>query len=367
MNWNDFNNRVSHAILKTNRLEDLLAALGCDLRKWSERTSYRGGCPVHGGNGKNFLLRKDGDILPINWKCYSRHCEDIYKPSLLGLVRGVLTFRKCGGWVTDLRQAIDLQEAVTFLETFMAGLSEDYFPVTPKVDRSIPSGNLLSLSREQVRQRLVIPAPYFVMQGFSPAVLNGFDVGHSAKRRRSIVPLYDDRGEVCIGYLARSEKPYCPKCKKCHESRSDCRYGQKRWSFPTNFPKSTYLFNYHNVLRSPSPSVLLVEGPGDVFKAVEVGVTVVAPLGSELAEEQAAKLVALGKEVIVALDNDETGKRQAWVVYQGLRERGLRTTIWHPPEKYKDVGAMPAEEVVAWMARRRRHEEELDAVLGPSG
>jgi 5S rRNA maturation endonuclease (ribonuclease M5) len=282
-------------------------------------------------------------------------------------VRGILTFRKCSGWVTDLRQAIDLQEAVTFLKTFMDGLSEDDLPVAPKVSKPIPMAKLLALSREKVRQSLVIPSPYFVTQGFSPVVLNAFDVGHSAKRRRSIVPLYDDRGEVCIGYLARSEKPYCPKCKKCHEPRSACRYGQRRWSISENFPKSTYLFNYHNVLRSPSPNVLLVEGPGDAFKAIEAGLTVVALLGNELTEEQANKLVALGKEVIITLDNDEAGRRQTWVVYQCLRERGLRTRIWHPPEKYKDVGEMSVEEVAAWMEHRRRHEEELDAVLGPSG
>src|SRR5262249_12721991 len=146
--------------------------------------------------------------------------------------------------------------------------------------------------REVVRQRLVIPSPYFVERGFRDTILAQYDVGQSAKFGKDIVPLYDESGDTCVGFMAWSES----------------RDGEPQWTLPTNFPKASYLYAYHAALRSQSKSVLLVESPCDVWRAEEAGCLAVASLGADLSSVQAAMLVALTKEVLVAFDNDEDGR-----------------------------------------------------------
>src|SRR5262249_21506613 len=147
-----------------------------------------------------------------------------------------------------------------------------------------------SIPRPQVREALEIPAACFVSRGYSSAVLDALDVGHSAKQGRTVLPLYDDTGEVCIGYLSRSEKPLCQTCDRCHPSDESCGRGELRWSMPKDFPRGSYLYNLAAARVSDGPFVLVVEGPGDVFRAAEAGFPAVALLGSGLTEIQAEKL-----------------------------------------------------------------------------
>lgn len=52
INWSARSNAWANAILASDRLDDLLADLGCDLRRTSPAI-YRGVCPLHGGDGKD--------------------------------------------------------------------------------------------------------------------------------------------------------------------------------------------------------------------------------------------------------------------------------------------------------------------------
>src|SRR5262249_12575653 len=158
---------------------------------------------------------------------------------------------------------------------------------------------------EQVRTQLEIPSEYFVSRGFSGPVLDALDVGHSERLGMTVVPLYDRRGEVCVGFVSRRET-------------SGCQHGQ-RWSMMEGFPKGKYLSNLPAASQSPRPYVLLVEGAPDVFRAAEAGCPAVALLGSELSDAQADLLASLGKEILIATDNDEAGKRCAVAAGQRLK------------------------------------------------
>jgi hypothetical protein len=338
MNWNRKNNELSDAIVQAGRLGELLVNLGCDLR-FGHGTVYRAPCPVHGGRHHNFQVRVDGNVLPVYWACFSHHCEKKWKPTLLGLVRGVLSARDGG--------QVSLADAVAYLEAFLGGDAVKKRRRAPAQQAAPPK--TLCLTREQVRSRLVIPSPYFMARGFSPSVLDALDVGHSKKMKCSIVPVYDEAGETCVGFLSRSERPTCGRCKKCHEPGRSCRTGERRWDVLKGFPKSAYLFNHAAARRSDASSVLLVEGPGDVFRVSEAGATAVAALGSDLSETQVEKLVRLGKQVIIAFDNDAGGQRGAADVSRRLAAAGVRVLLRSPPAPYADVGEMPAQEVVHWL------------------
>jgi hypothetical protein len=195
------------------------------------------------------------------------------------------------------------------------------------------------MTREQVRRALDIPARHFLERGFSPDVLDAFDVGYSARCKRVVVPFYDDAGRFCIGYTMRSYKPPCDACRKHHYPREDCRWGQQKWGIMAGFPKRTYLYNYAAALRTTDPRVFLVEGPPDVWRLAEAGYVGVALLGSILTEEQREKLAALGKHITVAMDDDEPGRAATERLRRDLA--GLRCDFFPVPRPYKDFGDTP--------------------------
>ena len=51
------------------------------------------------------------------------------------------------------------------------------------------------LTREQVRSRLEIPSPHYLSLGFNADVLNALEIGHSVKKNKTIIPVFD-RGYV---------------------------------------------------------------------------------------------------------------------------------------------------------------------------
>jgi 5S rRNA maturation endonuclease (ribonuclease M5) len=347
MNWNKVNNDASVAILESDRLDELLADLGLNLTHVAGTDVYRGACPVHGGDDHNFQLKTGGDKLPIYWSCFSRHCEKVYKHSLLGLVRGILSYQRNGVLVEDLQKAVSLQQALAYLKEFVARLPVERQP-KPKPAPQCPS----AWTRVDVQRRLDIPCPHLVRQGFSPAVLRAFDVGRSRKlelRDYSLFPLYDDDGERYLGHLLRCKRGACSKCKCYHHPRYGC-YSEGKWRLSKGFAKSDYLYGYAHARRYDAcPFVLLVEGAKEVLRLAEVAVPAVAVLGNELLRGQAAKLAALSNEVILAFDNDQPGQTGAEQALADLAGQGVAARSITPPPKYKDIGEMPAAEVAVWL------------------
>jgi 5S rRNA maturation endonuclease (ribonuclease M5) len=214
-----------------------------------------------------------------------------------------------------------------------------------------------------VRGRLAIPSAYFVARGFSASVLDALDVGHSQKLGKSVVPVHDDAGQTCVGYLTRSEKPYCDQCKKCHDPQEGCGRGERRWGVLKDFPRGDFLYNFAAALRSAFPYVLLVEGAGDVWKATEAGIPAVAATSNGITPKQADKLATLKKTVIIAFDTDENGKKNDRETWKQLRERQVNAHFWSPPKQFHDIGDMPAPEVTRWFHDSRRDQELSDAIF----
>lgn len=340
INWNAENNELSRRLINADRVGELLDALGCELHHDPGSDVYRGRCPVHGEekSGRNFKLRTGGDSLPIYWSCYSHHYErDPLKPNLLGLVRGVR-----GG---------SLHDAVKYVKDFLGqgggdGKAAKPRPRPPAAEKK--AANQLALTREYVRRRWQAPSAYFRGRGFCPKVLDELDVRHS-EEGKSVVPLYDDADKLCVGFMLRSEWPLCAKCG-LHHGGEDCRFAHKAWKvFPEKFPKSSYLYGYAAARRHPSWMVLLVEGIPEVFRAREAGLPAVAILGSKLYDEQARKLAALRKSVMVCLDADQQGTIGGYEAVRLLSDRRVHVSPCQVPAPHKDIGDMPAAQLRVWL------------------
>ena len=103
-------------------------------------------------------------------------------------------------------------------------------------------------------------------------------------------------------------------------------------------------------MQTDHPFVLLTEGPGDVFKAIDAGFGAVALLGTDISDVQIEKLAGLKKKILVAFDNDKASVENAVKVSLRLRSRGIEAEIRHPPSAFKDVGEMAAKDVATWLA-----------------
>jgi hypothetical protein len=338
-NLNTLNNELSEAVLASDRLGELLAALGCDVKESRGGRVFRGRCPVHLGDDSNFSVGTDGKLFPIFWACHSHSCHKTVgrKGNLIGLIRGALT--------GDPDRPASMAEARSFIEEFLARDGDR--PTTVRRPTTRPTPTTLSFSREQVRQQLVIPSPYFLSRGFSPAVLDRYDIGESPKLKRAVVPIYDDQGKTCVGILSRSTKLSCTFCSNCHDRTDTCDLGELRWRFEKGFPKGDYLFNY--AAAKSAPVVLLVEGVGDVLRAAEAGVVAVCGFGTDISVFQTVKLSCL-KRVLVAFDNDEPGQKAAHDLVPRLRRDGVHAEVRHPPAAFKDVAEMPVVAVREWLA-----------------
>ena len=340
LNWDAENNALSVALLATGRLDEFLTELGCDdLEGGKGGDRFRGPCPVHHGEKKNFEVRTDGHTLPIRWACYSAHCHK--RPglvnNLLGLVRGTLS--------GDPDKPAELAVAHRFVKEFLARGGTCAIPTASRAT-SCQSRRPPSWSRVQVRHQLAIPSPYFIQRGFDPRLLEMLDIGESRKLGRAVVPIYED-GMRCVGSISRSLQPTCVDCKQCHSLADGCDKGEARWRFSTGFHKSDHLYNFAAAQSSDTPFVLLVEGVPDVLRATEAGVPAVACFGTELSDTQEFLFQILSRTVIISMDNDDAGREAAKKIADQLKRSSPK--LLHPPARFKDVGEMAARDFVEWL------------------
>ena len=72
----------------------------------------------------------------------------------------------------------------------------------------------------------------------------------------------------------------------------------------------------------------------------------------KLSDTQARKVAALGREVVVAFDNDDAGREAAVPAMHHLWAERAVAFYWHPPAGFKDVAEMPAEAIPEWLEGR---------------
>jgi DNA primase len=182
--------------------------------------------------------------------------------------------------------------------------------------------NIVKVSREEFRKKISIAPEFYIKRGYQKSTLNKFDVGLCLDKTeryfsRVVVPIYDEAGEYVIASMARSTQPYCKLCKKYHYENRHCPrnrleeiWGEK-WLNSSGWRRNTSLYNYWNAKKfiRESQTVVLVEGPGDVWRLDEAGIyNAVALYGMNMGPDQKVILEKSGAmKIIIAMDNDAAG------------------------------------------------------------
>jgi DNA primase len=333
---------------------DLLSIIGESVDLKRTGSDYRGACPFHGGQHRNFA------VIPKKGRYYCFVCKesgDVFSwymkrlgmdyPSAVREVAGKLgivipeSAQRQGpdpreplfqavsvahDWFArQLRDAPDAEEARKYLlgrgfeletvEPFELGFA-------PRAHAFIPAMAALGLE-----ERVLLEAG-LLAQRDDGRVLPRF-------RGRLLFPIHDLRGRV-VGFGGRLLGPGEPKYLNSPES-------------PV-FKKGATLYNLHaakNAIRKEG-AVIVVEGYFDVLRLVLAGCEqVVAPLGTALTSDQAALLKRYAPQAILLLDSDLAGLKATFRAGDELLRHELRVRVaTMPPGEDPDTlvqkGGLPA-------------------------
>ena len=350
------------------RLDELVESLNVDLARNSKM--FIGCCPVHGGDRRDALrLYHEGHTTRGNWVCYTRHCESHFNRSLLGFVRGVLSHQRYN-WAGPSDRRVTFPETVDFVSSFLGLKVRDVKIDADEIEKRKFAARMramlrtpqaltsISLTRDKIRPHLIIPADYYLGRGYSASVLDRYDVGlyrHADRElsNRVAVPVFEDAGKYVVGFTGRSVFGKCKKCNFYHGPAVACPKGYAeqvnaaKWrNHPKDFNVHSFLYNYWAAKAAVRETgvIVLVEGPGEVWRLVEAGVSNACALfGCRLTDEQQVILERSGAmTVVLLLNNDEAGRKGREDAKRRL-SRSYRVVC--PELKTNDLGDMSTESV----------------------
>lgn len=351
-----------------DNIETLLEMFNVDYRKTPKMIISS--CPIHGGDNQSaFNAYPYGENYRGNWKCRTHHCEEIFMPSTIGMVRGLLS-HKNEGWQKDGDKMVSFNDTMVFIEEFLNRDPSDVISFgnteykqfnqlvqAVKKEPEIPDNEIKKIiPRQTVRKLLQIPSKYYIDRGYSAEILDKYDVGLCLTKGkemcgRVVAPIYDNDYTTMIGCTGRSIFDKCDNCKAYHNQSYKCpdknnQWKYSKWKHSFNFKSQACLYNYWFAKKyiQETGKVILVESPGNVWRLEENGIhNSVAMFGSNLSDKQLSLLDAAGAMTIIVLtDNDQAGKDAQKAI---LNKCQKTHRIFSPKITKNDVGDMTKDEI----------------------
>jgi 5S rRNA maturation endonuclease (ribonuclease M5) len=317
-----------------DNIEKLLEHLNLEEYKISNKMITMN-CPIHlGDNPSAVNIYYTGDSYRGNWKCRTHNCEQIFKNSIIGFVRGVLSQQQYG-WSKEGDPSVTFQEAVDFclsildknikdIKVSKTTVEKDTFTrMVNNIVSTPPSSPISKVTKSQVRQSLKIPAKYYINRGYGEEILKKYDVGlcdnpQKEMFNRIVVPVYSVDGSTIVGCSGRSIFDQCSLCKHYHNIKDKCPnkdslWKYSKWKHNTGFKSQEHLYNFwfakDHIQRTKN--IVLVESPGNVWRLEESGIhNSVAIFGSSLSDKQKLLIDSSGAmNIILLMDNDSAGEK----------------------------------------------------------
>lgn len=348
-----------------DNIESLLSHFNLDYKLNHKMISMC--CPIHDGDNPSALnLYHEGDYYRGNWKCRTHNCEQIFKGSVIGFIRGVLSRQKYG-WNRDGDDMCSFQEAVNFALNFVKKdfssikvsktekEKKQFSYIVNYLNSSEETTNQL-ITRDQIVKSLKIPAQYYIDRNYSTEVLEKYDVGlcensHKEMHNRIVVPIYNMDYTHMVGCTGRSIYEKCSRCRSYHNPQNQCPSSDDAWKFPkwkhsSDLKSQNHLYNFWFAKKHilENHTVILVESPGNVWRLEENGIhNSVAMFGSSLSDRQKILLDSSGAmNLVILTDNDDAGRKAA----EQIKNKCQNTyRIFLPIISKPDVGEMNSDEI----------------------
>lgn len=289
-------------------------------------------CPVHGGdNPEGCCIFTDGLTNQGNWSCWTHSCHEEYVNNLFGFVRGCLSEKR--------GRNISMNETAAFICNFLDKDIDDVTVSAAKKNKAVDifhrkiHREQSQITRTGIRERLSIPAQYYIGRNYTPEVLESFDVGECLVENqpmsgRVVVPIYDEDDNY-VGCVGRSIKEHL----------------HPKWLHSQGFTKNIlYGLNLAKKRILETRTVAVVEGQGDVWRAFEAGLDfTVGIFGCSLNEDQLMLLEQSGAlNMVILTDQDDAGNKAA---EQIIKKCGRRFNYIRPTWSTKDIGDLTVEQI----------------------
>ena len=346
-----------------DNIESLLDHFGIEYKNNSKMISMS--CPIHGGDNESAVnIYPEGDTYRGNWKCRTQGCEQEFKASVIGFIRGIISKQKYN-WEKPGDRTCPFNEALDYALMF---INKDIKDIKiSKGDRDKKSFtnviNYISdqkepknsyITRNQIIKSIEIPANYYIQRNYSEEVLRKYDAGlcskpHKPMSNRVVVPIYDNDYKYMVGCSGRSIFEKCPQCNCYHNN--ECPDPDKRWLFPkwkhsAEFKSQNYLYNLWFAKKHilDTQTVIVVESPGNVWRLEENNIhNSVAIFGSSMSDRQKMLLDSSGAmNIIILTDNDDAGRKAANQIHQKCKNT---YRVFIPNISENDVGDMSKEQI----------------------
>ena len=332
------NKLLSRQIL--DNFNDFIDYFDLDLRETNK--GFTGTCPIHEGadNFGAFILYKNSGL----WFCNTHGCHNHSPKGPLGLIECLL--------------ANSGKDVDVFLAEFFTKRPPK--PPTRNVSRATTTKkDTLKLEPAAFLKEIECPATYYLNRGFDAEILSRYYVGFYPKKYRQLsnrvlVPIFDDVGRYIVGCTGRSLYDKCLVCGGFHPAGTCIDKKTEPWNFQKwmnneGFARSNHLYNYWFAASRAvrQKQVILVEGPSEVWKLEEAGITnSMAIFGSSMNNQQAELIRKLDiPNVLTLMDSDGGGQEAELSVNNQLR--GLRIKNCSPPKK--DLGEMDKKEILEFI------------------
>lgn len=342
------------------KLDDVFLELGVSLERQGRR--YIGCCPVHGGDRVDACNLYWGGEWPGKWKCHTRGCQEVFRKTAIGFVRGVLSHRKYS-WGGKGDRTISFNQAVDWCCSFLGtkwnqievdenAIAQQKFAQMAGILGRLEAEKNTGIDRRYVRSHLQLSPAYLLDRGFSPELLDRYDIGLCDNPRkpffgRVVIPVYDESRSYVAGCLGRSIYDQCDKCALWHQP-GPCPRNlalAAKWR-NSNFPAERHLFNWWFAKQHIKKEGVccLCEGPLDVLALEQAGIhTGVAMFGTSLSDSQQILLETSGvRKLILLQDNDSAGLESVNAVKASL---GRYYYCVRPEFPGKDVGGLTPTQV----------------------
>ena len=300
---------------------------------------YYAPCPVHGGDNPHgwFLYKNENNI---RWLCFTNQCHIEHGGDIYGLIKGIT------GYIDKDKIQKFLNKAIKSNNALNIGRHTSIKKHKKKISQ-IVDANILD--------DIILPSEYFLSRGYNEKILIKYNVGTINRKgllyNRAFVPFYNEEMQF-IGFSVRAPYPKCNQCKLYHSPTLDCldrvnKIGFPKW-YHVGIESSSVLYNYwfsKNDIKAKE-SIILVEGPGDVWRLEEAGIhNSVAILGNSLKRNQKILIDSMGiRNIIVMTDNDKAGIQGAKAIYEQCKNK---YRIFFPKIETKDVGDLKLDKITS--------------------
>lgn len=341
------------------RIAEVFDAIGID---YTERHDYlQAACPVHDGDNDRGMFWA---IRSNHWQCKTRGCHQnvVTGPStsIFGLVRGAMTSKTNRTW--------SFQEAVNFVAQAL-GLEkcnlDDATAQDIEIAKIIKKHRRKQSATIENRTSLVsmiqymkADQVYYPNRGVSQELIAKYHISFCNTQgkhmyKRAFFPILDTTGRYIVGWSGRSIYDKCIKCKMHHHpDRLECpekkyRGVYTKWRHSNDFRSEACLYNiwYAKPFISKTGTVILCEGPGDVWAYEAAGIkNSVAILGLSMSRQQRLMLQNAGAlTIICTFDNDDAGQNAMKKLEQELTHYFRIFCV--TPDTAKDIGDMFTDDI----------------------